>query len=142
MQFTMKKSSTARAGQVTLQGMSGRSSNDRPLQQSNSISLWVPVLGVLVIFLVAFWGRIKAIFTGSRKTEGGRWIRDRSLGGRMVFIPDDAPSGKSSNVTSALPDVPNTGAASAYTGQRAASKVRSIALDCPASKYQKDQAGL
>lgn len=123
MQFTMKKTSTSQSGRVTLQGMSGPTSRFRPVQQSNNVPIWVPVLGVLLIFLVAFWSRIKAFFTGEAKTSGGRWIRDRSLGGKMVFISDNAPSaGKSSAIASALPDAP-AGTISAYAGYGAASKV-------------------
>ena len=126
MQFTMKKTSNSSSGHVTLQGMAGHTVRPRPVQQSNSVPFWVPMLGVLLIFVVAFWARIKAFFTGEGKTSGGRWIRDRSLGGKMVFIPDDAPSSsKPSAIASALPDA-STGAASAYAGYAgygAASKV-------------------
>lgn len=128
MQFTMRKTSTSKSGHVTLQGMSGDTSRFRPVQQTNGVPVWVPVLGVVLIFLVAFWARIQAFFTGEGKTAGGRWIRDRSLGGKMVFIPDDAPTGKSSSIASALPDA-STGAASAYAGYSGASQV------CPATQH-------
>lgn len=40
--------------------------------------------GALVALL--FGGRLR--WNGGRRGTGGRWVRDRSLGGRMVFIPD------------------------------------------------------
>ena len=74
----------------------------------------------------SFLGPHQSVFHWRGETSGGRWIRDRSLGGKMVFIPDDAPSSsKPSAIASALPDA-STGAASAYAGYAgygAASKV-------------------
>lgn len=118
----MKKALMSKPGQVTLQGMSGPTSRFTPVQQTNSVPIWLPVLGVVAIFLVAFWGRLKGFFTGEGKTSGGRWIRDRSLGGKMVFITDDAPAAKSTKSTTALPDVPAS--ASTLSGYSAMSEVR------------------
>ncbi|KAL4429558.1 hypothetical protein ABPG77_008607 [Micractinium sp. CCAP 211/92] len=39
-----------------------------------------------------FGGRLR--WGGGRRGNGGRWVRDRSLGGRMIFIPDAEPAGQ------------------------------------------------
>lgn len=37
------------------------------------------------------WGRsVRWPWASKRRGEGGRWVRDRSLGGKMVFIPNGA----------------------------------------------------
>lgn len=40
---------------------------------------------------------------GGRRGEGGRWVRDRSLGGKMVFIPDAELPGSSNGKKPARP---------------------------------------
>ncbi|PSC68311.1 hypothetical protein C2E20_8034 [Micractinium conductrix] len=56
---------------------------------------WVPVAlagGAAALLLLG--GRLRLPFGGERRGQGGRWVRDRSLGGKMVFIPDaDLPEG-------------------------------------------------
>ena len=41
----------------------------------------------LALFL-AFGRRLRLPWGGERRVQGGRWVRDRSLGGKMVFIAD------------------------------------------------------
>ncbi|KAL6769907.1 hypothetical protein ACKKBG_A32825 [Auxenochlorella protothecoides x Auxenochlorella symbiontica] len=42
----------------------------------------------LVALGIKFQDRLGWIGRGGRRQHGGRWVRDRSLGGKMVFIPD------------------------------------------------------
>jgi hypothetical protein len=46
--------------------------------------------GVLLWLLVG--SRFKLPWGQARRVEGGRWVLDRSLGGKMVFIPDASPA--------------------------------------------------
>lgn len=56
---------------------------------------WPWIIGIptsfLLVMLIAFSGEIKAFFLGKfkRTEKKGRWVRDRSLGGKMVFVSYD-----------------------------------------------------
>jgi hypothetical protein len=55
------------------------------------MSLWLlGLLGLLAVLLLAFWKNIRAVFSGAGRQEKGRWIRDRSLGGKMIFVPENS----------------------------------------------------
>ena len=61
----------------------------RRYYQEPSPITWIPVMiSAVLIFLIIFGKNIKWPWTGKEQTPRGRWIRDRSLGGKMVFIPD------------------------------------------------------
>lgn len=47
-----------------------------------------------------FWGGLRG------RQEGGRWIRDRSLGGKMIFIPDGSFSSSSASASSSSRPAP------------------------------------
>jgi hypothetical protein len=52
---------------------------------------WPFILGIpfsiIFVLLIAFSGNIKALLLRSRsRKQHGRWVRDRSLGGKMVFV--------------------------------------------------------
>ncbi|KAI3435813.1 hypothetical protein D9Q98_001871 [Chlorella vulgaris] len=42
-----------------------------------------------VMLLLAFGRKLRWPWGGGRRGAGGKWVRDRSLGGKMVFIADD-----------------------------------------------------
>ncbi|CAL8469335.1 g8876 [Coccomyxa elongata] len=75
----------------------GMSARPRPAPIPGYVRLMQSGLGwgALVIAgmgLVLVLGRLPDFLGGlGRSSEGGKWIRDRSLGGKMVFVPD-APS--------------------------------------------------
>jgi hypothetical protein len=77
--------------------------------RSGSGAPWLPIIAVILIAIVTFWGRIRAFLGNQKDRPAGRWIRDRSLGGKMVFIPDedDSAAGRL-NFDSALPEVSQT----------------------------------
>lgn len=81
-------------------GISGRSD---PLGHYSAEGTGVPLasplgwwaIGIALVGVVyAIWGRHLPFLGGfkKRRTEGGRWIRDRSLGGKLVFVPDGVAS--------------------------------------------------
>lgn len=54
---------------------------------------WVPLaLAASVAFILMFGRRIRLPWGGGRRGAGGRWVMDRSLGGKMIFIPDADPT--------------------------------------------------
>ena len=85
---------------------------------------WPLLLGVpfslLLVLLIAFSGNIKAwALSRLRKDKRrGRWVRDRSLGGKMVFVSTDEEHGRGGSGAlrprpSALGDIPIEAAAAA-----------------------------
>ena len=52
---------------------------------------WAAVGAAVLVGALLAWGRNLRWPWGGRRASGGRWVRDRSLGGRMVFIPDPEP---------------------------------------------------
>ena len=82
-------------------GISGRpdpsSYYSRPssaVVDSSPLGWWV-VVAALVGTSYAVWGhKLRKLWSQGGSSENGRWVRDRSLGGKLVFVPDvtDAPS--------------------------------------------------
>jgi hypothetical protein len=74
------------------------------------------LLGLITALLLAFWKNILAAFGGRVRQEKGRWIRDRSLGGKMIFVPDNQADSQGADPRkppriSALGEVPPPAAA-------------------------------
>ncbi len=62
--------------------------------EPSSLGWWV-ILFALAGVAYAKWGdNLKLMWRRGPNSEKGRWVRDRSLGGKLVFVPDatDAPS--------------------------------------------------
>lgn len=106
MQFTMRATGTGASGQVTLPGMKSTIAKPQPIQSIRSTPAWVPIMATAVFIMVAFWRKIRDFFGANGGRQSGRWFRDRSLGGKMVFIADDevTSSSQKASRTSALPD--------------------------------------
>ena len=83
VQFTLRETSTAAPGAAPPQPVYA---SDR----SGSDLAPVAIVAVVAVALLAFGGQLKSlIFGGAGGKKSGRWIRDRSLGGKMIFVPDD-----------------------------------------------------
>lgn len=80
---------------------------------------WLPLAAVAGG--VALWQLVKLVGRGRRRSSGGRWVRDRSLGGKMVFIPDaELPGGSNSGKTMRpLYEDPDDGVAAAAAAAEA-----------------------
>ncbi|KAK9908012.1 hypothetical protein WJX75_001523 [Coccomyxa subellipsoidea] len=72
----------------------GLSAGPRPAPIPGYVRLMQSGLGwgaLLAAGLALLWivGRLPSFLSGLvRSKEGGKWVRDRSLGGKMVFVPD------------------------------------------------------
>ena len=64
------------------------------------------VIAAVAVLLLVFWRQANAMFQrvmrGNRDGDGGRWVRDRSLGGKMIWIPDATSSPSASSAVSPL----------------------------------------
>jgi len=92
------------------------------------VSFAVVAFALSFLFLRKGGALLKGLFGGKRDGEGGKWIRDRSLGGKMVWIPD-APASDSSAAYSPLPptredDVIGTAATAASLRSASTPQVR------------------
>jgi hypothetical protein len=117
MQFSMRV--TSQKSVNSIQGARGAIAVAGHAPAAPAASFSPPVWGsalatLLVVFLLGFGGKLKALlFDGRSQAAKGRWIRDRSLGGKMVFVSDDnisASSGPSSPRMGALGEDGSLGA--------------------------------
>lgn len=81
---------------------------------------WLPLAAVAGG--LAVWQLVSRLGGRGGRRSGGRWVRDRSLGGKMVFIPDaDLPgSSNGGNKMRPLYEDPDDGAAAAAAEAAAA----------------------
>jgi hypothetical protein len=122
-------------------GVSGRSADARRGEYSGYYGSgadaagglgWAGAAAAAVALLLVATGRIR-LPSWTRARRGGargRWIRDRSLGGKMVFVPDDAAGGAGPRpLWGADDDVPASPAAvtAAASGAAAASAAAAAA---------------
>ena len=86
-----------------------------------SVFWWMPLAAV--VGGLAVWQLVSRLGArGGRRGIGGRWVRDRSLGGKMVFIPDAELPGGSNGGKKMRPlyEDPDEGAAAAAVAAEAA----------------------
>eukprot|EP00892_Ulva_mutabilis_P002415 jgi/Ulvmu1/12174/UM085_0038.1 len=104
--FTLRATGTGSNGQVTLPGMKSSVGSPQPSQSRSSTPAWVPFMAAAIFVVVSFWSKIRDMFAGNSGHRSGKWVRDRSLGGKMVFIADEDVQSSSRTIpgTSALPD--------------------------------------
>ena len=78
---------------------------------------WLPLAAVAGG--VAVWQLASRLsLRGGRRGAGGRWVRDRSLGGKMVFIPDaELPEAAGARKVRPLYEDPDDGAAAAAAAE-------------------------
>ena len=85
---------TSRSSKYSV-GVSGRpdpndyySRSSRASPEASPLGWWVVGVAVVGIGYSVFGERVANFFKSGGRRENGRWIRDRSLGGKLVFIPD------------------------------------------------------
>lgn len=106
VQFTLRATGSSRSGQVTLPGMNSAVAMPQSPKAAGATPVWVPIVAATLFAVIAFWSKIRDFFMNQGGRPSGKWVRDRSLGGKMVFIADDiVPStSRKPSGASALPD--------------------------------------
>eukprot|EP01026_Neomeris_dumetosa_P046182 TRINITY_DN39284_c0_g1_i1.p2 TRINITY_DN39284_c0_g1~~TRINITY_DN39284_c0_g1_i1.p2 ORF type:complete len:373 (-),score=62.69 TRINITY_DN39284_c0_g1_i1:57-1100(-) len=59
-----------------------------PSPQQYRTGIIVLIIAGLIVLMIIFRERLLTFFRIERRTQGGRWVSDRSLGGKMVFVAD------------------------------------------------------
>jgi len=59
------------------------------LEAAGSFAAIVGTLCLVWWLFPKFWSMLMNASGGGKKKEGGKWVSDRSMGGREVFVPDD-----------------------------------------------------
>lgn len=62
--------------------------------EASSLGWWVVTFALMGVAYAKWGDNLKLLWRRGPNSEKGRWVRDRSLGGKLVFVPDatDAPS--------------------------------------------------
>jgi hypothetical protein len=62
--------------------------------EPSSLGWWVVTLALAGVAYAKWGDNLKLMWRRGPNSEKGRWVRDRSLGGKLVFVPDatDAPT--------------------------------------------------